>query len=111
MASNRDPAQLREVLVLPMAAFRRDQIPAVIFNEFDNITDFHRHPVWLKEILCHSSATLKHRHLSISREERCGLQGVSGDPFAGEDSPRAKTTSRKRLLLFLSSTTMKLPPA
>ena len=45
MAGNRDTAWLGWVLVLPVTAFRGNQVPTILLNQLDNLTDLHFHPV------------------------------------------------------------------
>lgn len=52
MTCNRYAAVLGGVFVLPMTSCGRDQVPAVIFNQFDNLTNLHRRLLRLS-ILCH----------------------------------------------------------
>ncbi len=45
MAGNRDTAWLGWVLVLPVTASRGNQVPTILLNQLDNLTDLHCHPV------------------------------------------------------------------
>jgi hypothetical protein len=45
MAGNRDTAWLGWVLLLPMTASRDNQVPTIVLNQLDILTDLHCHPV------------------------------------------------------------------
>ena len=45
MTGNRDTAWFGGVLVLPVTASRGNQVPTILLNQLDNLTDLHCHPV------------------------------------------------------------------
>ncbi len=53
MTGKRDTARPGRVLVLPVTTFHGDQMPAIVFYQFDDITDLHlvRHQARVADVL------------------------------------------------------------